>query len=128
MLLTVFTPSIVVSNMSKENPYYPNPHLKKDMFPYTSVQELYEEVSNLYNAACRLKVLPDWKAQEVEVEVYEFFKNDELDKKMREENYIGDDDDTFVPDSLQNVYPALPDTDKEAFLYTLRGVIQEKLG
>lgn len=39
-----------------------------------------------------------------------------------------DDDSSFIPNSLQQVYLSLPLKEREAFLYTLRGLIQEKLG
>ena len=113
--------------MTQQNPYYPNAHLAKDMFPYDSVEAFHQEVTNLYTALCNLKLLSDWQVGEIENEVYQYFYTEQLDEEIRARNYIEDDDGDFTPDTLRDVYPALPEDDREAFLFTLRGVIQSKL-
>lgn len=107
----------------KNTPYYPNTRLKQAMRPQ-DVDELYSEVKKLYESVCHLQLLPDWKASEVETEVYHFFQTDELDSKIREEGHLEEGE---VPDSLDVLYPALPESEREPFLFTLRGVIQTKL-
>jgi hypothetical protein len=116
--------------MSRKNPFYPNVALKSDMYPYQNIEELFKDVSDLYNALSRLKILTDWKAIEIERDIYEYFKSNELLELIRKRKScdFDDDDSSFVPDSLQQVYPSLPLKEREAFLYTLRGLIQEKLG
>jgi hypothetical protein len=92
------------------------------MYPYDSVDELKVDVDRLYSTACRLKLLSDEKSSDIETDLFNHFRSDELIEKLGL-----DEDDPFPPDALDALYPALPDNRKEEFLFIMRGLIQEKL-
>lgn len=108
----------------KTSDYYPPvPGLKREMYPYDSVEKFKEDVDHLYSAACRLKLLSDESASDIETALFDHFRTPELIEK------IGlDEGDPFAPDAFDVLYPALPDEKKEEFLYIMRGLIQDKLG
>jgi ribosome assembly protein YihI (activator of Der GTPase) len=108
---------------SKLTDYYPpSPGLKREMYPYGSVDKLKEDIDHLYSAACRLKLLSDEKSSDIETELFDHFRCAELMEKLGL-----DEDDPFAPDALDSLYPALADDRKEEFLFIMRGLIQEKL-
>ena len=110
---------------SKINNYYPpSPGLKREMYPYDSVEKFKEDVDRLYSAACRLKIIPDFVAGEIDQEIYDHFRTNQVVKKIKVINPYYENE---VPDPLEHLYPALPEEKKEEFLYLLRGLIHEKL-
>ena len=109
---------------SKPTDYYPpSPALKRQMYPYDSVEKFKDDVDHLYSAACRLKLLSDERASEIETALFEHFRTPELIEKLGI-----DEADSFAPDALDCLYPALPDDRKEEFLFIMRGIVQEMLG
>ena len=106
--------------------YPPSPGLKSDMYPYDSIEKFKTDVDNLYSAACRLKLIPDYTASEIESDLFDHFNSPKLIEKIKEINpYLEEGE---VPDALDELYPSLPEDRKEEFLYIMRGLIQDKLG
>jgi len=110
----------------KTTDYYPpSPGLKREMYPYESIDKLKSDVYNLYGSALRLQLISDDKRQDIESDLFEHFDSDNVREKIDE---INPDLDGMVPSPWGELYQAIPDDKKEEFLYIMRGLIKEKLG
>jgi hypothetical protein len=112
--------------MTLNNLFYPpSSKLKNEIYPYSDTSEFKSDIEKLYNSACRLKLIPDYLASEIESKMDAYFGNETVYAKIKETDDSFEEE--FTPDSLNQIYPALPEDKKEEFLYTLRGLILEKL-
>ena len=112
--------------MKSKNSFYPPSHdLKSEIYPYDNINAFKNDVESLYKSACRLKLIPDYLASEIESKLDSYFGSTSVYKRIKLADQHFEED--SIPDSLNQLYPALQDDDKEEFIYTLRGLILQYL-
>jgi hypothetical protein len=105
--------------------YPPSDRLKRQLYPYDSIESFKTDIESLFNSACRLNLIQDEMVYELEEKIYHHFMSEELIARVNKLDSHFDPDQ--APDLFNILFPSLTDNQKQEFLYIMRGAIQEIL-